>query len=697
MVQGIRPGDRWRQTLDSHLAIAGFAIVCVTQENLFAPWIHFEAGAISQTLRGRVCPYLFGIQSVAEPFASFQYVHADRLGTQGLVLALNDALEQPEDRAIVLKRFERLWQDLECRLHAIPSQSPYPIGGDQPFEGFLNQVPPQALDRFHARARERFDILGHTLSKLLEKGRGLSSLLTALHNGAVVRAIYLDPTAGHSDQIAQITARIEQPFEEKIYTSLRTAKAIKRDLPNILREWRTQLSMNQCRQIAARFKPAASSLISYHHIQRVDDIMLVSEYSQSDQPGHAAPTREWHKHRSPERFTFYEAEFERIWQSARPVEEVLSESGIQIDRRRILAQLPVVQEIHRSVHSEGALSLPPPRMLVAFPSMECNQHCDNCYTYASKTMSKDMMTEELLGKIVQQAQGMDVSCLEFSGGGEPLCHPMIDKFLAAAVAAPNRQFKVGILTNGARILDQPEVRRAVVGLDYVRLGYTEELDAKGNDDAFYAALDSLTAEKIDRRAFVRIGAKFLLTNENADRVAKRVQQILEKKLADHIKIKSLRSEDGGAEPTDPVVRNFEHQIADLRERYDARDIQVDVKSARVNVNTHRCWINPIMSVIDAVGDVYLCCNFYERRDELRIGSLRRDGTGEYAEFWDKTRHRAIMARIPVDRVCNSHKGVDCRLVHAQRISEPIVRSLDARQLSQKLEMNSLFPSHRCLV
>jgi MoaA/NifB/PqqE/SkfB family radical SAM enzyme len=306
------------------------------------------------------------------------------------------------------------------------------------------------------------------------------------------------------------------------------------------------------------------------------------------------------------------------------------------------------------------------------------------------------MSSRLFSTILEQACQMGVSCLEFSGGGEPLAHALIDEFLALATR-PDRTFKVGLLTNGVRLLSQDNVRAAVAKLDYVRLGYTEEVDASNDDGLFYETLAALKAEKQRHQSSVRLGVKFLLTNKNADKLAKQVKRVLEDRLADHIKVKALRSSLGGAEPTAPVVRRFEHLMADLREDFAATDLQVDVKSARVNAATHRCWISPIMTVIDSIGDVYMCCNYYERRDDLRIGSLGPEGTNKYSDFWGGHRHRAIMKNIPIDRVCNSHQGVDCRLVHAQRVSEPIVRSLDARQLERGLASEPLFPGHRSMI
>jgi hypothetical protein len=54
----IGPGGRWGQILHEQLKNQEFGMVFLTRDNLSAPWIHFEAGALSKTEGSRVCIYL---------------------------------------------------------------------------------------------------------------------------------------------------------------------------------------------------------------------------------------------------------------------------------------------------------------------------------------------------------------------------------------------------------------------------------------------------------------------------------------------------------------------------------------------------------------------------------------------------------------------------------------------------------------
>ena len=57
--EDIGKGSPWLLQLTSELATHSVAIVCLTPENLSAPWLLFEAGALSKALPSTaVCPLL---------------------------------------------------------------------------------------------------------------------------------------------------------------------------------------------------------------------------------------------------------------------------------------------------------------------------------------------------------------------------------------------------------------------------------------------------------------------------------------------------------------------------------------------------------------------------------------------------------------------------------------------------------------
>jgi len=95
-------------------------IICLTPENLNAPWILFEAGALSKTLEETyVCPYLLDVRpaDLKGPLAQFQAATAEEEDTRKVVQTINRALGDEalaEER--VNKAFERWWPELEGEL-----------------------------------------------------------------------------------------------------------------------------------------------------------------------------------------------------------------------------------------------------------------------------------------------------------------------------------------------------------------------------------------------------------------------------------------------------------------------------------------------------------------------------------------------------------------------------------------------------
>ena len=79
--EDINKGARWSLDIAKELAAASYGIICLIPDNLTAPWIHFEAGALSKTLdKSYVTPFLFNVprSSVEGPLVQFQSVLNDQ-------------------------------------------------------------------------------------------------------------------------------------------------------------------------------------------------------------------------------------------------------------------------------------------------------------------------------------------------------------------------------------------------------------------------------------------------------------------------------------------------------------------------------------------------------------------------------------------------------------------------------------------
>lgn len=96
--QDIGKGQKWTQTLWDSLADHHFGILFVTKSNFSAPWILFEAGALSKTVQSRVIPILCNVgrtEIANSPLNQFQNATRVKDDILQVVDAINLACERP--------------------------------------------------------------------------------------------------------------------------------------------------------------------------------------------------------------------------------------------------------------------------------------------------------------------------------------------------------------------------------------------------------------------------------------------------------------------------------------------------------------------------------------------------------------------------------------------------------------------------
>ena len=125
----IAKGARWTLDMARELDETRVGIICLTPENLNAPWILFEAGALSKKRFAEasyVCTYLFDVvpAEAEEPWAQFQHTIANKEDTKRLLQTINNQVLD-DDEALSEERlnraFEKWWPELEGVLTSVPA------------------------------------------------------------------------------------------------------------------------------------------------------------------------------------------------------------------------------------------------------------------------------------------------------------------------------------------------------------------------------------------------------------------------------------------------------------------------------------------------------------------------------------------------------------------------------------------------
>lgn len=148
MLHAVRPyfspddvakGSRWTNEIAVELHDSGFGILCLTPDNFAAPWMVFEAGALSKNLdQGRVCPLMFGFEpraALTGPLSQFQAAQFGKTEIARLVRALNYELGDHGLQAEVLADvFEVWWPRLEAEVKAIQEQGIVVVDRPEPLD-----------------------------------------------------------------------------------------------------------------------------------------------------------------------------------------------------------------------------------------------------------------------------------------------------------------------------------------------------------------------------------------------------------------------------------------------------------------------------------------------------------------------------------------------------------------------------------
>jgi hypothetical protein len=115
--EDIDKGQRWGAELSELLATTSQGLVCVTADNVFEPWLNFEAGALAKSVTvARVRPVLLDIRpvDVTGPLAQFQATSLTvREDVAKLIDSLNAGTDKPVEKGLLHKAFDRAWPEFD--------------------------------------------------------------------------------------------------------------------------------------------------------------------------------------------------------------------------------------------------------------------------------------------------------------------------------------------------------------------------------------------------------------------------------------------------------------------------------------------------------------------------------------------------------------------------------------------------------
>lgn len=120
----IEKGEHWNARLTTELSSSNFGVVCITAENVNAPWIHFEAGALSKLLDSKVATILINtnVSDIKGPLSTFQATKLEEGEMFKLLQSINNEQEKPLSEERLRTAFKAFWNDFIEQITTLKEQ-----------------------------------------------------------------------------------------------------------------------------------------------------------------------------------------------------------------------------------------------------------------------------------------------------------------------------------------------------------------------------------------------------------------------------------------------------------------------------------------------------------------------------------------------------------------------------------------------
>lgn len=189
--EDIDKGARWSSDIAKELENSTFGILCVTKDNLYAPWLSFEAGALSKTMdKSFVTPFLFDIKrsEVNGPILQFQSTVFEKDDIKKLMHTLNKACgENGISSSMLDKAFEVWYPTLESELNKLKECDENAI--EIPSKEQMHST--EIIEEILELSRDNQKLLRNPDTKLIESIDGLKEQMDLI-SSRLVRNIDLE-------------------------------------------------------------------------------------------------------------------------------------------------------------------------------------------------------------------------------------------------------------------------------------------------------------------------------------------------------------------------------------------------------------------------------------------------------------------------------------------------------------------------
>lgn len=110
----IEKGENWDTKVSTELLECKYGIICLTKENVSAPWIHFESVALAKALDSRVATLMINVTptDIKGPLSRYQATKLDKDDFFQLIKNINEQLETQLNIEVLKTLFNTLWDKI---------------------------------------------------------------------------------------------------------------------------------------------------------------------------------------------------------------------------------------------------------------------------------------------------------------------------------------------------------------------------------------------------------------------------------------------------------------------------------------------------------------------------------------------------------------------------------------------------------
>lgn len=325
---------------------------------------------------------------------------------------------------------------------------------------------------------------------------------------------------------------------------------------------------------------------------------------------------------------------------------------------RILTYYTEIQQLKRG-------EMCSPRFADLHTSNRCNHNCVGC-AYKDGLNNK-IMTFDEHNKVVDDLLDLGVKGFDFAGGGDPLMIPYLSDIFDKIKKA---NCYYGIITNGSLLTDDL-IRQIIDQATYIRISLEASCKEeyrkykKVRAKEWYRVLDNiskLVKEKIKNKSNCEIGIKFSVGKSfRGARHYRNAMSLGNELCVDNIQFKALRHK---PEELTLIEKGKENII--YNKIFKSKHYGMKLKKWILPVNDiPQCWLNPLHIVVDYLANVYICCYYYYRYDDHKIGNMFKK---PLKDLWYSDYHKKLIMQI--DK--NECKKVDCKFFYHHKDAEQML-------------------------